>query len=244
MRRMMQSLFLIVCFGVPAFAQQGNSSLLYSDSSANQIGSETNDAGRIPAGKPITSEIGAPMVESGYSHNPYTQPACNGPYSQLGAKMSCSDASPNLWCGYASERAALAAKVMKHVDMQCGCSATHGGCSTLHSAPCESGCGGSERGCAVKAPKINRYKEPFSTLYSDPCIQCTTGKCGLGHRHHGGMQPVGCSTCAPTSAPVYSNQHHTNGCASVPAATNTMAPANGALANRQFVQPNPANMMR
>jgi hypothetical protein len=250
MRRMMHSLFLIVCFGAPAFAQQTTSSLLYSD---NPSGNNAIEVGGMPAGGAIHSQTVAPVAESGYGNSHFSQPACNGPYSQLGAKMNCSDASPNLWCGYAAERAALAAKVMKHVDMQCGCCST-GGCSTLHSAPCESGCGGAERSCSSK---INRYKQPFSSLYPDPCVQCSSGKCRLGQRLHSAMPGIGCNSCnscnscGPQVAPVYSGQSHCSSCASIhaPAASisvpGSMAvPSNNALANRLYGQPNPINVTR
>ncbi|MFN9412566.1 MAG: hypothetical protein ACK57V_09370 [Pirellula sp.] len=249
---MMHSLFLIVCFGAPAFAQQTTSSLLSSDN---------------PSGNTIHSQTVAPVAESGYGNSHFSQPACNGPYSQLGAKMNCSDASPNLWCGYAAERAALAAKVMKHVDMQCGCCAA-GGCSTLHSAPCESGCGetgcaGKDRAWTTKAVKINRYKEPFSSLYADPCVQCSSGKCRLGQRLHNTLPGIGCNSCnscnscEPQAAVGYSGQSHCSSCASIsaPAASmsvpgsmaapvNNTVPGNHALANRIYVQPNPINVNR
>jgi hypothetical protein len=249
MRRMMHSLFLIVFFGAPAFAQQTTSSLLYSDIRSKQTGNTANDVGSTPTAGAASSEMSAPTVESGYGSSLFSQSACNMPYSQLGVKMSCSDASPNLWCVYAAERAALAAKIMKHVDMQCGCSAT-GGCSKLHTAPCESGCGESgcgekDRGCTTKAAKINRYKEPFSSLYADPCVQCSTGKCKLGHRLHGAMPTTGCNTCVPNTVPVYPSQHQSHGCASIPSPAASMAaPDNSALANRQVMLPNPINLTR
>ena len=262
MRRMMQSLFLIVCFGAPAFAQQTTSSLLYSD---NSSGNTAIEVGGTPAGRAIHSQTVAPVAESGYANGLFSQPACNGPYSPLGAKMNCSDASPNLWCGYAAERAALAAKVMKHVDMQCGCCAV-GSCSSLHSSPCESGCGGAERSCSSK---INRYKQPFSSLYADPCVQCSSGKCRLGQRLHSTMPGMGCNSCnscnscGSQAAPVYSGQSHCSSCAGIPAPApsmsahrsmavpgsmaahgNSAVPGNSALANRLYVQPNPINLTR
>lgn len=150
---------------------------------------------------------------------------------------------------------------MKHVDMQCGCCAA-GCCSTLHSAPCESGCGETgcgdkDRGCTTKAVKINRYKQPFSSLYADPCVQCSSGKCRLGQRLHSTVPGNGCSSCnscnscGPQPAPVYSSQSHCSSCASISAPAASMSvpgsmavPGHNALANRLYVQPNPINVTR
>jgi hypothetical protein len=230
MQRMMHSLFFIVCFGAPAYAQQTTSSLLFADISSNQAGSTAIEVGGAPAGKSLSSESEAATVESGHNDNRYTQPACNGPYSQLGVRMSCSDASPNLWCGYPAERAALAAKVMKHVDMQCDCCEV-GGCSKVKSATCSS--------------KINRYKEPFSTLYSVPCVQCNTGKSKIGHRLHDAMPATYCNSCVPNSAPGYPSQYETNGYGNIPSPSASMvAPPDNPLASRPFIQPKPFNLTR
>lgn len=240
MRRMMHSLFFIVCFGAPAYAQQTTSSLLFADNNSNQAGSTGIEVGGAPAGNSLSSESGAATVESGHNHdNRYTQSACSGPYSQLGVRMSCSDASPNLWCGYPAERAALAAKVMKHVDMQCDCCEVDG-CSKVKSATWSS--------------KINRYKEPFSTLYADPCVQCSSGQCRLGQRLHCAMPGNSCNSCnscGPQAAPIYSGLSHGSSCASIPAPAASVVvpgsmavPGNNALANRLYLQPNPINVTR
>ena len=84
-------------------------------------------------------------------------------YSQLASYMSCNDWSPNLWNNYACERAAIAARISQHVDMQCKCFEAHHG--KLHSQA--SGCGACDEGkCIVgTGPKlINRYRQPVSTL--------------------------------------------------------------------------------
>ncbi len=102
------------------------------------------------------------------------------PYSQLAGIMQCNDWRPNLWDGYASERAAIVARVSQHVDMQCNCFE----CQTkLHSTPCNQGCGGGNGckagGCKVVAGKQvrNRYVSPVSTLFALPSDACSQ-KCG------------------------------------------------------------------
>ena len=94
------------------------------------------------------------------------------PYSQLASYMGCSDWSPNLWNGYACERAATAAGVSKHVDMQCNCFDRK---QRLHSR--HSGLGGGD--CSSESCKVgigtklaNRYRQPMSTLYSAPSNVC------------------------------------------------------------------------
>jgi hypothetical protein len=82
-------------------------------------------------------------------------------------------------------------------------------------------------------------------LYSDPCVQCSTGKCKLGHRLHGATPTPGCNTCVPNTAPAYPSQYQSPGCASIPSpAASVVPPANSELANRQFMQPNPINLTR
>lgn len=129
-------------------------------------------------------------------------------YSQLAVTMNCMDASPNLWCNYAAQRAALTARVMRHVDGQCNCFSCGGKtCSQLHSQPCSSGCGSScETGCA---PRINRYKQPFSTFHNAPSSACGKG-CGVSCGHTSGCESgtcgaagvsesTGCSSCGNNS---------------------------------------------
>lgn len=107
---------------------------------------------------------------------------CDQPYSQLATRMACSDASPNLWGCYSYERAALAAKVMKHVDLQCDC--THGGCSKLNSVVSDPAVPSHafRLGESAKAHRANRYKQPVSVLYGVPSADCGSGKCQLGSK--------------------------------------------------------------
>lgn len=105
-------------------------------------------------------------------------------HSQLATYMSCNDWSPNLWNGYACDRAAIAARISQHVDMQCKC--FDGKCN-LHSQAVGAGCGNySSGGCtsgscnAGIGMKVgNRYRQPMSTLHvaaSDSCGATCAGK--------------------------------------------------------------------
>ena len=126
-------------------------------------------------------------------------------YSQLASYMSCNDWSPNLWNNYAFERAAIAARISQHVDMQCKCFESHHG---LHSHA--SGCGACNEGsCKIGTgiKLINRYRQPVSTLYaasSDSCgAACSSGcgapnDCGIGGI--GNVQSQGGSLSYPASA--------------------------------------------
>ena len=99
------------------------------------------------------------------------------PYSQLASYMNCNDWSPNIWNNYASERAAIANRISKHVDMRCCCfNCKHG----LHSHASVAGeC--STRNCSLgcKPKRINRYKTPSSTLYNVPSDACGAGICSV-----------------------------------------------------------------
>jgi hypothetical protein len=115
------------------------------------------------------------------------------PYSQLAAYMNCSDASPNLWAGYACERARIAACINRHVDHQCDCS-DKSRCLHKHAS---SGCS-SDAGCGIKAAvhgKINRYKQPFSTLYAAPSDSCGTKCQSADCSSPGGCGNAGCTSC-------------------------------------------------
>lgn len=100
------------------------------------------------------------------------------PYSQLAGYMYCSDWSPNLWNGYASERAARVAVISQHVEMQCSCFESKKNCLHIHASACGGdGCSGSD--CASGACKAkvgtklqNRYQKSISTLYAAPCESC------------------------------------------------------------------------
>lgn len=112
-------------------------------------------------------------------------------YSQLASYMSCNDWSPNLWNNYACQRAAIAARISQHVDMQCKCFDSHH--CKLHSQA--SGCGDCDEGkCNVGTghKSINRYRLPASTLYSassDSCGPACSSACGASH--HSGFGGVG-----------------------------------------------------
>lgn len=116
-------------------------------------------------------------------------------HSQLAAYMSCNDCSPNLWCNYSAERAALAAKLHRHLG-NCDCLNPARG---LHSHACGAGCdGGCGIGLADKCGGkiINRYRSPMATLHAAPSTNCGTGLCGA--------PAVGCdSSAVGYAAPVF-----------------------------------------
>jgi len=127
-------------------------------------------------------------------------------YSQLASYMSCNDWSPNLWNNYASERAAIAARISQHVDMQCKCFDSHH--CKLHSQA--AGCGACDVGnCRIGTghKTINRYRQPVSTLYaasSDSCGTACSSGCGAPNACEiggtGGGQSQGGSLSYPASA--------------------------------------------
>ena len=94
------------------------------------------------------------------------------PYSQLASYMSCSDWSPNLWNGYACERAATAAGVSKHVDMQCNCFDYKHRLHSRHSGLGGGDCSGESCKAGIGTKLANRYRQPMSTLYSAPSNVC------------------------------------------------------------------------
>ncbi len=101
------------------------------------------------------------------------------PYSQLASFMQCNDWRPNLWNNYASERAAIVARVSQHVDMKCKCFECKN--NLYHSA--------SSPGCSEGATinLRNRYKAPMSSLYApatvssgSACEKSCASQCSYG----------------------------------------------------------------
>ena len=93
-------------------------------------------------------------------------------HSQLASYMSCNNWSPNLWNNYACERAAIAARISQHVDMQCKCFESRHG---LHSHA--SGCGACNEGsCKIGTGSklVNRYRQSISTLHAASSDSCGT----------------------------------------------------------------------
>ena len=154
-----------------------------------------SDKGEASATQLVTKHNGtAPL-------NAYRDSAPGPTHAPLAAAyLSCNDWSPNLWNGYASERAAIVARISQHVDGQCKCS--EGKCR-LHSHASGSGCGACTGGgacaggeCGTGGCKggqgsklVNRYRQPISTLHgvaSDSCgaacsassNPCSSGSCG------------------------------------------------------------------
>jgi hypothetical protein len=131
------------------------------------------------------------------------------PYSHLATVMSCSNASPNLWSNYACERAAVAAHINRHVDGQCSCFDKK---KCLHGQP-SSPCG--DQGCSLRSKlgdgtKLNRYRQPFSSLYDSPSESCGTA-CGRVHNASptcGAASPCGEPACTSCGTNEHSTPSH------------------------------------
>jgi len=134
------------------------------------------------------------------------------PYSQLAGYMSCSDWSPNVWNGYASERAARVAIISQHVDMQCSCFECKKNCLHTHASACGSdGCSGGDCKSGVCKAKVgtkitNRYRQSISTLHAAPCESCgpSCGSICSAQSNHGvratcNTIPSGFSSLYPTA---------------------------------------------
>ncbi len=128
----------------------------------------------------------------------YRDSAPGPSHSQLASYMSCNDWSPNLWNGYACDRAAIAARISQHVDMQCKC--FEGKCN-LHSQAVGPGCGNCSSGsctagscnAGIGTKVVNRYRQPMSKLHvaaSDSCGAPCAGKRAASK----------CITSSPTSS--------------------------------------------
>ncbi len=126
-------------------------------------------------------------------------------HSQLASYMGCNDWSPNLWNGYACERAAITARISQHVDMQCKC--FDGKCN-LHAQAAGPGCGNCSSGdCSDGSCKVgsgtklvNRYRQPMSTLYAAASNSCVA-TCA-GNR----AAPACKTSCPSTSGSYNANQ--------------------------------------
>lgn len=93
--------------------------------------------------------------------------------SQLAGYMSCNDWSPNLWNGYACERASLAARISQHVDMQCKCFDHQSHLHARASGACSSGCSSGNCDVGKGAKVVNRYRQTMSTLHAAASDSCS-----------------------------------------------------------------------
>jgi hypothetical protein len=226
MRRMMHAAAFALTLTLSSFVRAQSDSPL---SPSDTVGSRSI----LASSNAPTHQIVSPeFMSAGFSQ----------PTSQLAPLMNCTSCSPNLWNGYASERAALAAKVSQHVDGQCKC--FEGKCH-LHnspSSPCGNGdnCGSSGVGCGSGKGSCltkNRYREPCSTLYAQP--SSVPGRaCKLKHRSSGGSAScggesscgdAGCESCGCQSGPV-SHPIHANG----PALMRMATPSKNRLAQPEY----------
>ena len=199
MRRMMHAVAFLLAFASQLQAQS---------TSDLQVGTKTGSSPSIPIRQAEVnndSEIGEAnatlLVTRQNSTAPHSTARDSAPgpaHSQLAAYMSCSDWSPNLWNGYACERAAIAARISQHVDGHCKCAECKGrlhehatglGCSDCSNGDCSGDC--TLGGCKGRngSKLVNRYRQPISTLHgmaSDSCgpscsgssTPCSSGNCG------------------------------------------------------------------
>ncbi|MBU6173285.1 MAG: hypothetical protein KGQ60_05740 [Planctomycetes bacterium] len=180
MRRMMHAIFLLVFFNGALQAQSTGDSRATLSPNFREVSTPSQNLQLSISKQQVSSEespsvghlVGVEFIPIG----------CDQPYSQLATRMACSDASPNLWGCYSHERAALAAKVMKHVDLQCDC--TQGGCSKLNSVVSDPAVPNHacRLGASAKVHRENRYKQPVSVLYGVPSADCGSGKCHLSSK--------------------------------------------------------------
>ncbi len=140
------------------------------------------------------------------------------PFSQLAGLMQCNDWRPNLWDGYANERAAIVSRISQHVDMQCKCFE----CQTkLHSRPCNQSCGestacgdgaktvGALRSGGASKLVVNRYRTPVSTLFpaaSDACCS-SSGATHCASNGANGCVAPGVSTSASNGLTSFAPLH-------------------------------------
>jgi hypothetical protein len=197
MRRMMHAAAIALCFVGSAQAQNPQTRLASNSSS--------NPPSLVLGGAESSSNqtmVPAPAV----APPEFIPFGSDRPFSQLAVTMNCHDASPALWSNYASERAAIAARINQHVDGTCKC--FDGKCNLHHSAcgPCgtgstcgQGGCGNSCESMPLSKIKKNRYKVPFSSLYSAPseaCCKSCGGKDGCGCGNESVLHASPTSACS------------------------------------------------
>ena len=165
MRRMMHAALFasaIISLASSVYAQAPQNSLIVNNADGIHAPSPT-DSSVVYSGNAAYSEI--PSYSAGPQFLKFG--SCR-PHSPVATLMQREYVSPNLWAGYAQQRAALVSHMMRHVDGTCGCCQTYD--TACHTA-CGSGCGtncGTNCGPAVK----NRYK--LSTLHAAPSSACGT----------------------------------------------------------------------
>lgn len=124
------------------------------------------------------------------------------PYSQLATYMNCNDWSPNTWNNYACERAAIASRISKHVDMRCTCFNCKAGLHSHPTTPGECSTGDCSLGCKPKL--INRYTIPNSTLCHFASEPCDASVCSVfGSKN----SPYGCQSCQSGQGLVGAEMH-------------------------------------
>ena len=227
MRRMMHAAVVFFAFSSFVNAQNNSSPYNMGDQSLLIQADESSNP------QPISMQD-APSLQfqPQVLHPTYMQAGCNRPYSPLGVTMNCNDCCPNIWENYASERAALAAKICEHIDGRCGCLT---GRHSLHSQACGP-CGGScgDSGCIGKKGCIgprNRYREPFSSLYDVPSVNCGSS-CFTKHscKHGPACTELSCNSCESCQGQATQWAPHPASAARVPVPTRLANPPRNRLA--------------
>ena len=207
MRRMMHAAACLLVTGSFAHAQTthtsvpamtvGVKSVLVASAATNNANEHSN-----PAPVNVATQAAPEFVSYGSER----------PFSQFTAYMNCNSCSSNLWNNYASERAMMAAQLMRHVDGSCGCfdgkkclhaqvsaPCIDGGCRPLNRyksiGPCtQSGGETCNAGCKLN---LCKSKFTFSSLYDAPSIQCGPSckvKAGCVNTTSSSSCTSGCST--------------------------------------------------
>lgn len=227
MRRMMHAAVVFLAFSSLVNAQNNSSPYNMGDQSLLVQADEASNLQPV-----IMQDAPSLQLQPQVIQPTYMQAGCNRPYSQLAVTMNCSDCCPNIWENYASERAALAAKICEHIDGRCGCLT---GRHCLHNqacGPCGSSCGDS--GCHGKKSCIgprNRYREPFSSLHNIPSVNCGSS-CLSKHssKHDSACTDTSCNGCDSGQGQATQWAPHPASAARAPAPTRLANPPRNRLA--------------
>ena len=219
MRRMMHAAVVFLAFSSLVNAQNNPSPYNMGEQSLLIQSDATSTSPPVPMQEAPSLQIQPQILPSTHA-----LAGCNRPYSPVAAVMNCNDCCPNIWEDYASDRAALSAKICEHINGQCHC---FSGRQSLHKQAC-SPCG-SSRG--VIGPK-NRYREPFSSLHDIPSKNC--GNSCLSERscNHGPActEPT-CNNCDSYQGQATQWSAPPASAASAPAPTRLATPPRNRLAN-------------
>jgi hypothetical protein len=218
MRRMMHAAVVFLAFSSLVHAQNNASPYNMGEQSLLIQSDEAGTPQPVPMQESPSLQIQPQIIPPNYM-----QAGCNRPYSQLAVVMNCNDCCPNIWENYASERAALAAKVCEHINGQCRC---FSGRQCLHNQACGP-CGNS---CGVIGPR-NRYREPFSSLYDAPSTNCGSSCLSRHSCNHGPTcTEPSCNQCDSCQGQATQWSPHPAAAARAPVPTRLATPPRNRLA--------------